>query len=106
MAVFETVPDAVREAVERSYPIAITGFLFAPEMHGFCLCGRVFFDQKERFKTGRLIRTSTVIEFIEANGYPVALTYSGSAYVLVAEDGPWNGQWPDVGGMSDAAGHC
>lgn len=89
------VPSAVREAASTNFPMAITGYLFAPELEGFCLMGRIFFDQKERFKTGRLIRTSAVKEFSEHGGYMVAATWSGSVYVLVAEDGPWVFTFPE-----------
>lgn len=100
-----SIPQAVRAAATMSFSIAITGFLFAPQLDGFRLIGRVYFDRKDRFKTGRLIRTSAVTEFIEANGYIVAQTFSGSGYVLVAEDGPWSLSLPDDRGGADA-GSC
>ena len=49
------------------------------------LTGIVYFDQKNRFKDGRRIRTSMIVEFVDQGGYSVALTYTGSAYVLVPE---------------------
>ncbi|WP_122429437.1 hypothetical protein [Pseudomonas viridiflava] len=100
-----SIPAAVRAAAAMSFSIGITAFLFSPELQGFHLVGRVFFDHKDRFKTGRLIRTSSVTEFIEINGYVVALTFSGSVYVLVAEDGPWPLSLPDDRGDAHA-GHC
>lgn len=98
MATEPLVPSAVREAALTPFRLAITGYLFSPELCGFCLTGRIFFDQKERFRPGRLIRTSAVEEFFELCGYMIAVTLSGSAYVLVAEDGPWvfslpQGRW-------------
>ncbi|MBI6766702.1 MULTISPECIES: hypothetical protein [Pseudomonas syringae group] len=88
------VPTAVREAALIQFRQAITGYLFNPELCGFSLTGRIFFDQKERFKAGRLILTSTVEEFFEHCGYMIAVTWSGSAYVLVADDGPWAFEFP------------
>lgn len=48
-----SIPNAVREAATTQFRLAITGYLFEPELCGFCLTGRIFFDQKERFRTGR-----------------------------------------------------
>lgn len=67
----------------------ITAFLYCPELLGFSLVGRVYYDQKERFQTGHLIRTSDILEFIEEGGYWLAITATSSSYVLLAEDGPW-----------------
>lgn len=47
------------------------------------LTGIVYSDQKNRFKNGRRIRTSVIVEFVDQGGYSVALTSTGSAYVLV-----------------------
>ncbi|MDY1046971.1 hypothetical protein SOM55_09175 [Pseudomonas coleopterorum] len=88
------VPTAVRDAALIHFRLAITGYLFNPELCGFSLTGRIFFDRKERFKQGRLICTSVVEEFFEHCGYMIAVTWSGSAYVLVAEDGPWVYMFP------------
>lgn len=90
-----SIPNAVREAATTQFRLAITGYLFKPELYGFCLTGRIFFDQKERFRSGRLVRTSAVEEFFEHCGYTIAATWSGSAYVLVAEDGPWVFTFPE-----------
>lgn len=86
------VPRSVEEAVEFNFGIAITGFLYQPALYGFCFEGVVYFDQKSRFASGRLIRTSAVSDFLKIAGYWIALTSTGSAYVLVGEEGPW--QYP------------
>ncbi|ARD13740.1 MULTISPECIES: hypothetical protein [Pseudomonas] len=100
-----TVPNAVHEAAKTQFRLAITGYLFEPELCGFCLTGRVFLDQKERFRPGRLIRTSAVEEFVEQCGYTLAATWSGSVYVLVAEDGPWVFAFPE-GRWNGASTDC
>lgn len=99
------VPAAIRDAASINFTLAVTGYLFTPTLYGFCLVGRVFFDQKDRFKTGRMIRTSTVMEFIEREGYVIAMTWSGSHYVLVDEDGPWVLSLPEERG-DGAARDC
>jgi len=77
------LPNAVLEASHIHFGRAITAFLHQPEIEGFSLVGRVYFDHKDRFKSGRLIRTSDVLEFIEIADYLVAITCTGSAYVLI-----------------------
>jgi hypothetical protein len=83
------IPRSVEEAAMINFGIAITGYLYCPQLYGFCLEGVVYFDQKSRFANGRLIRTSAVSEFLDLVGYQVARTFTGSAYVLVGKDGPW-----------------
>jgi hypothetical protein len=78
------VPIEVSQASVINFGRAITAFLHNPEIEGFSLIGRVYFDCKDRFKNGRLIRTSDVVEFIEVAQYLVATTCTGSAYVLIA----------------------
>lgn len=86
------VPRSVEEAAKINFGIAITGYLYRPQLYDFRLEGVVYFDQKSRFASGRLIRTSVVSDFLEIAGYWIALTSTVSAYVLVGEEGPW--QYP------------
>lgn len=79
------VPIQVADAKLAHFNIGITAFLFCPEVEGFMLTGIVYFDQKNRFNDGRRIRTSMIVEFVDQGGYSVALTSTGSAYVLVPQ---------------------
>lgn len=81
------VPRAVAEAALAEFAAPMTGVLYRPALEGFCLIGNVFHDQRRRFADGRLIRTSTVLRFVECSGYQIALTVSGSRYVLVSANG-------------------
>ncbi|WP_050577308.1 hypothetical protein [Pseudomonas cremoricolorata] len=81
----DRVPIQVTDAKRAHFNIGITAFLFCPEVEGFMLTGIVYFDQKNRFKDGRRIRTSMIVEFVDQGGYSVALTSTGSAYVLVPQ---------------------
>lgn len=89
------VPRAVLEAATISFERGITAYLFEPELVGFCLEGTIYGDSKNRFQSGRLIRTSAVMEFEMCTDYVIAVTWSGSRYVLVAENGPWVLTMPD-----------
>ena len=89
------LPGAVLEAATISFELGITAYLFEPQLVGFCLEGTIYLDRKDRFQSGRLIRTSAVMEFETCGGYVVAMTWSGSRYVLVADDGPWVLTLPD-----------
>lgn len=93
-----TVPRSVDEAAKINFGVAITGYLYCPQLCGFCFEGVGYFDRKARFASGRLIRTSVVSDFLEIAGYWIALTSSGSAYVRVGEEGPW--QHPPESGAS------
>ena len=95
MSAREPLPRAVLEAATISFELGITAYLFEPELVGFCLDGTIYLDRKDRFQSGRLIRTSAVMEFETCGGYVVAVTWSGSRYVLVAENGPWVLTLPD-----------
>lgn len=77
------VPFAVAQAALLNYDMRITGYLHRAQVEVFSLVGRVYFDDKERFENGLLIRTSNVREFVERQQYVIALTHAGSAYVLV-----------------------
>ncbi|PBP93262.1 hypothetical protein SAMN05444064_13148 [Pseudomonas syringae] len=77
------VPAGVAQASRVNFGRAITAYLHQPAMEGFSLIGRVYFDRKDRFKSGRLIRTSDVVEFIEIADHLVAITRTDSAYVLI-----------------------
>lgn len=89
MSAREPVPSAVLEAATINFELGITACLFEPQLVGFCLEGTIYLDRKDRFQSGRLIRTSAVMEFEMCTGYVVAVTWSGSRYVLLAEDEPW-----------------
>lgn len=80
------VPTEVLEVSRINFGRAITAYLHQPEIEGFSLVGRVYFDHKDRFRNGRLIRTSNILEFVEIADYLVAITLTGSAYVLIAPD--------------------
>lgn len=77
------VPDLVLQAARLTFTGGVTAFLYQPEVWGFCLVGIVYRDWKDRFRNGRLIRTSSVREFEHEHGYLIAITESGSRYVLV-----------------------
>ncbi|MCF5164794.1 hypothetical protein GIW45_12120 [Pseudomonas congelans] len=80
----QNVPVEVSDATLINFGHAITAFLHQPEIEGFSLVGRVYFDHKNRFENGRLIRTSDIVEFAEIANHFVAITLTGSAYVLIA----------------------
>ena len=77
------IPNEVIAATHMRYGLAITAYLHEPEVMGFSLTGRVYFDHKDRFKNGRLIRTSDISHFAERSGYLVAFSTTGSVYVLI-----------------------
>lgn len=95
MSTREPLPGAVLEAETISFELGITAYLFEPQLVCFCLEGTIYLDRKDRFQSGRLIRTSAVMEFETCGGYVVAVTWSASRYVLVAADGPWVLTLPD-----------
>lgn len=95
MSAREAVPGAVLEAATTNFELGITAYLFQPQLVGVCFEGTIYLDRKDRFQSGRLIRTSAVMEFETCGGYVVAVTWSGSRYVLVAADGPWVLTLPD-----------
>lgn len=77
------IPDEVANAARMNFGIGVTAYLHNAEICGFSLTGQIYFDYKDRFKNSRLIRTSDVLEFVDFAGYLVAMTCTGSAYVLV-----------------------
>lgn len=77
------IPVEVAEAALINFGVAVTAYLHQSEIMGFSLVGRVYFDRKDRFANGRLIRTSDIAEFSERSGYLLAFTITQSAYVLV-----------------------
>lgn len=77
------VPSLVLHAARLTFTGGVTAFLYHPEVLGFCLVGIVYRDWKDRFRSGRYIRTSSVREFEREHGYLIAITESGSRYVLV-----------------------
>ena len=87
MSVHSTTPLAVERVASVEFGQSTTGVLYLPELEGFSLIGRVYGDLRKRFADGRLIRTSTVVEFHEDQGYQIAQTSSGSRYVLVSATG-------------------
>lgn len=76
-------PQEVIEASRIDSGVAVTAYLNQPEIMGFSLVGRIYFDHKDRFASGRLIRTSDVSEFLERSGYLLAFTLTQSVYVLI-----------------------
>ncbi|WP_032702732.1 hypothetical protein [Pseudomonas syringae] len=79
-------PQEVIEASRIEFGVAVTAYLNQPEIVGFSLVGRIYFDHKDRFLNGRLIRTSDVSEFVERSGYLLAFTLTKSVYILIAPD--------------------
>lgn len=86
--IHDVPPPAVMQVASVEFALPTTGILYLPELEGFSLVGRVYSDLRKRFADGRLIRTSTVLGFHEDQGYQIALTSSGSCYVLVSATGP------------------
>lgn len=80
------VPPKVMDALQVDFGVAITGYIIEPEIVDFSLVGRIYFDHKDRFLNGRLIRTSDVSEFMESRSFLLALTLTQSVYVLIAPD--------------------
>ncbi|RMP01059.1 hypothetical protein ALQ31_01456 [Pseudomonas amygdali pv. morsprunorum] len=78
------IPKEVMDAFEVNFGVAVTGYINEPEIMGFSLVGRIYFDHKDRFASGRLIRTSDVSEFVERSGYLLAFTQTQSVYVLIS----------------------
>jgi hypothetical protein len=78
------IPGDVVNSTRLNFGIGITAYLHHSEVCGFSLTGRVYFDRKDRFQNGRLIRTSDVLEFVEIAEHLVAVTLTGSTYVLIA----------------------
>ncbi|MCH5531328.1 hypothetical protein L6205_19490 [Pseudomonas syringae pv. syringae] len=76
-------PQEVIEASRIDFGVAVTAYLNQPEIMGFSLVGRIYFDHKDRFASGRLIRTSDISDFVERSGYLLAYTLNQSVYVLI-----------------------
>ncbi|GFZ73906.1 hypothetical protein ALO70_200220 [Pseudomonas amygdali pv. eriobotryae] len=87
MPAHDKPPFVVMQVASVEFDLPTTGILYLPELEGFSLIGRVYGDLRKSFADGRLIRTSTVIEFHEDQGYQIAQTSSGSRYVLVSATG-------------------
>ncbi|RMV99639.1 hypothetical protein ALP03_200197 [Pseudomonas amygdali pv. tabaci] len=79
-------PQEVIDASRIDFGVAVTGYLHQAEMEGLSLVGRIYFDDKDRFRNGRLIRTSDVSEFRERHGLLLAVTLTRSVYVLICPD--------------------
>lgn len=77
------IPEAVVDATAYCFTKGATALLYRPQVYGFTLVGLVYQDWKDRFKNGRLIRTSIVREFDDEHGYLIAVTLTGSRYVLI-----------------------
>jgi hypothetical protein len=80
------IPDAVADATTHCFTKGATAFIHRPQVEGFSLVGLVYQDWKDRFKNGRLIRTSIVRDFDHEHGYLIAVTLTGSRYVLIEPD--------------------
>ena len=87
MPAHDKPPFLVVQVANVNFDLPTTGILYLSELEGFSLIGRVYGDLRKRFADGRLIRTSTVVEFHEDQGYQIAQTSSGSRYVLVSANG-------------------
>jgi len=77
------MPSVILHATQFTFTVGVTAFLYQPKAWGFSLVGIVYRDWKDRLRSGRLIRTSNVREFDDEHGYLIAITESGSRYVLV-----------------------
>lgn len=44
-------------------------------------------DHSGRFQNGRLIRTSRIIRVKEQQGWTIVITFSGSHYLLIEDEG-------------------
>lgn len=82
----DKAPQEVIEASWIDFGVAVTAYLNQPEVMGFSLVGRIYFDHKDRFLNGRLVRTSDVSEFVERCGFLLAITRTQSVYVLICPD--------------------
>lgn len=80
-------PALVLKASAVKFIEPITAYLWMPEAEYPYVIGKVYMDRKGRFKDGRLIRTSAVMSLYEEAGYSIAVTFAGSRYVLVLDDG-------------------
>ncbi|MCH5549466.1 hypothetical protein L6227_09215 [Pseudomonas syringae pv. syringae] len=98
------VPPKVMDALQVDFGVAVTGYINKPEIVDFSLVGRIYFDHKDRFLNGRLIRTSDVSEFLERSGYLLAFTLTQSVYVLIAPDSSLLGL--PKGGESAHSANC
>lgn len=83
----DSLPSAVMQVASVKFEPTPTAILYLPQLEGFSLAGQVYRDNLQRFAEGRLIRTSTVLKFLEDHGYLIAHTFSGSRYVLVSATG-------------------
>lgn len=83
----DSLPSAVMQVASVKFEPTPTAILYLPQLEGFSLVGQVYRDNLQRFAEGRLIRTSTVLKFLEDHGYLIAHTFSGSRYVLVSATG-------------------
>ncbi|WP_176560709.1 hypothetical protein [Pseudomonas sp. ICMP 561] len=77
------IPNLVMVACQLTFTGSVTAFLYQPQRLSLSLVGTAYFDRKDRFKNGRMIRTSDVQGYEEEHGYLIATTLSGSQYVLV-----------------------
>lgn len=85
MASFVDWPRQVRAAAALKFTTPVGAFLWLPEVQFPCLVGQVFMDLSGRFQDGRLIRTSQIIRLQEERGWTIAVTFSGSYYLLIYE---------------------
>lgn len=93
MATVVDWPPQVLAAAALKFTTPVGAFLWMPEVEFPCLVGRVFMDLSSRFQDGRMIRTSQIIRLQEERGWTIAITFSGSYYLLVHEgENPYLGQ--------------
>lgn len=93
MSIIIDWPPQVLAAAGLKFTTPVSAFLWMPEVDFPCLVGRVFMDLSGRFEDGCLIRTSQIVRLHEERGCTIAVTFSGSFYLLVHEgENPFRGQ--------------
>ncbi|MDU8608721.1 MULTISPECIES: hypothetical protein [Pseudomonas syringae group] len=86
MATVVDWPAKVLAAAAIKFEAPVAAFLWKPQVDHPCLIGRVYMDLSGRFQDGRLIRTSRIIGTTEEQGWTIAITLSGSCYLLIQDE--------------------
>lgn len=86
MATVVDWPAKVLGAAAIKFKAPVSAFLWKPEVDHPCLIGRVYMDLSGRFQDGRLIRTSRIMGVTEEQGWTIAVTFSGSHYLLIQDE--------------------
>jgi hypothetical protein len=87
MALAVDWPPQVLVAATLKFQTPVSALLWQPEIDYPCLVGRIYMDLSNRFRDGRLIRTSQIIRLIDEDGWTIARTFSGSHYLLIQPEG-------------------